>query len=622
MQIVLLENISLKGCVPTALQIVQLVRWPPLTAQVVLLDSNFLQTKIIAYLCVNDISYLEPENGSSSSVQICIKNPPMMVNVLKFNLKEEPLLYEILFDSTFDMISVQNYISLYRFYNSSSDNSAHQNMTVMSHTLNQISSTTYELTLVSYTESNQTYYLLLSFDQLNSKLSDTYIVTPQNMTADVYKDISTAQAADTVGSVSKPVFIATSSIALLSYLQSKGASSQLMRILHIMARVNFMKLINVNFLTPLGVFYEYTDLGQFGLPNIIGNILGKTNTSSQSSSYSSLFVVNSQRNVMYNSYFNYSFSQVFLDNYGGVIFGGFITFMLYLLAIIVAKCIKNRESTFKKKIVEISKSFKKSLLMTLLTSRYMYLCAGLILNYAFLSPTGVYEWISLIFAVIFTLVLFSVLLLALGVAFFHGSWKQKLKSFRSVLLLIVFLRQDYRIKSFVGRFFPFWTLLSNLKAVLILILLSNWPILQLSLLMSLDVITIVLSVRKNIFKQKANKIIILETEIGFLLISIIFLIMHSLEGHGSASSYNTRLALSWIGVGINIVIMLFPIVVDMIDWIRQWRKNRKAKLKEKKIRIFQGKESSKPKTTTITSDILRIAADSSNQSSSVEVAMG
>ena len=56
------------------------------------------------------------------------------------------------------------------------------------------------------------------------------------------------------------IFSVTNSYFKLVYIQSKGASTQLERILQIMARINFMKLININYLTPLAAFYNFTAL--------------------------------------------------------------------------------------------------------------------------------------------------------------------------------------------------------------------------------------------------------------------------------------------------------------------------------------------------------------------------
>ena len=104
------------------------------------------------------------------------------------------------------------------------------------------------------------------------------MVSPSNSTAPIFTDSSTAQAAATVGTTSQAIAIGTAASASLFYLQAKGASTQLMRILQIMVRINFMKLINIKYLTHLAAFYNYTDLGQFGLPNVYNKIPGFHNS--------------------------------------------------------------------------------------------------------------------------------------------------------------------------------------------------------------------------------------------------------------------------------------------------------------------------------------------------------
>ena len=178
-----------------------------------------------------------------------------------------------------------------------------------------------------------------------------------------------------------------------------------MRILQIMARINFMKLININYLTPLAAFYNYTDLGQIGLPNIFNKIPGFNNSQT---SAELIFKTDSQGQVIFNDYFRYSFSQVFLDNYGGIVFSSCTTLILHILSLlvkVVCKCFKNKNSKIKKILMATSHSFEKSVLITLLVSRYSYLCSALILNYAFLPINGAYQQISLGFAILYTIII-------------------------------------------------------------------------------------------------------------------------------------------------------------------------------------------------------------------------
>jgi len=525
------------------------------------------------------------------------------------------------------MISAMENIHLYQFYNSSDGNSENNlastainlNMSEMTYTLNQSTPISYELTFVSYTESNQVSYLLLSFDAWNSNASKFLQVSPSNITAPVYQDTTIAEAATTMGSIAQPVLIATSGISLLLYIQSKGASAHLMTILHVMARIIFMKLVDVNYLTPLATFYDYTDQQQFGLPNVIGKILGTDNSSSSGrrilastlsstsasdtqQSLNSLIHTNSTGNAIFNSYFSYSFSNVFLDGYGGIVFSSLVTLFLYLLIKAIAACIKNSESKIKKILTSIADSCQKSLLMTFLVSRYMYLCSSLILNYAFISLNGAYQVVSFVFAIIFTILLVLVLIITLCLAFYHGTLKRKLKRIRPLFDLISVMCQEYRSKTFLGRFLTFWVLISNLCNVLILLLLTRWVIVQLSLLMTLNLITIVFSLPKRTYKLTSTKIAVILTEVGFLSFAAIFLAMYFRESSGSSSSYRQRMILSWVGVGINISIISVQIISRIVAFIIAWRKARKAKKQLEKAK----KQLERIQRFEISSDLRRI----------------
>ena len=244
------------------------------------------------------------------------------------------------------------------------------------------------------------------------------MISPSNSTASIITDYTVAQVAAAVGTTSQIIFSTTAASALLVYLKAKGASTQLMRMLQIMARINFMKLININYLTPLAVFYDYTDLGQFGMPNIFNKI--PSFNSSQASANSTFKTGSQGGRIIFNDYFRYSFSQVFLDNYGGIVFSGGITLILYLLVKVACSCFKHKNSKIIKTLIAAGQSFEKSVLMTLLVSRYSYLCSALILNYAFIPTIGAYQQISSGFAILYTIIMIFILILAICASFYHG----------------------------------------------------------------------------------------------------------------------------------------------------------------------------------------------------------
>ena len=147
----------------------------------------------------------------------------------------------------------------------------------VSFTLTKLTPSSYQLNFLSYTESNETRSLLLSFDWFNLNSSDSFMTSPSNSATTIFRDSSTAQAAATVGTSSQAIAISTAACSLNVYLQVKGANTQLMRILQIMARITFMKLINVNYITLLAEFYSHADLGQFGWPNVLSKLPGFNN---------------------------------------------------------------------------------------------------------------------------------------------------------------------------------------------------------------------------------------------------------------------------------------------------------------------------------------------------------
>ena len=515
----------------------------------------------------------------------CLESSRNMVQILKFELQDAPQLYLLSFDTPLDLENTLVEIKLYQLSNSA--NLLSTTLPEMSFTLTKVTASSYQLNFLSYTESSEIRSLLLSFDQFNSNSSYSYVISPSNFTAPIFTDSSTAQAAATVGTTSQAIAIGTAASTALVFLQSKGASTQLMRILQIMARINFMKLININYLSPLAAFYNYTDLGQFGLPNIFNKIPGFNNSHT---STDSTFKTDSQGAVIFNDHFRYSFSQVFLDNYGGIVFSTCITLSLYLLVKVVCKCFKSEDSKIKKILISAGDSFEKSIFMTLLVSRYSYLCSALILNYAFIPINGAYQQISFGIAVLFTIIIILSWILAICASFYHGRNRAKLKSIRPLLNLIALLCREYQSKRYFGRIMTFWTLLFNFMIMLILKLLRRWVIVQLSVLIILNVITILIALPKNVFKTAANKILVIGIEAGFIIASILFLVMHSLENSGS---YQVKLGLSWTTVGINIAIILFHIIVKIVEFFRLRRKKKREERKHKQESQMQANDDSR-----------------------------
>ena len=183
--------------------------------------------------------------------------------------------YLLSFDIPLDLEASLAEIKLYQI--SDSENPLSMGISEVSFTLTKLTPSSYQLNFLSYTESNETRSLLLSFDWFNLNSSDSFMTSPSNSATTIFRDSSTAQAAATVGTSSQAIAISTAACSLNVYLQVKGANTQLMRILQVMARITFMKLINVNYITLLAEFYSHADLGQFGWPNVLSKLPGFNN---------------------------------------------------------------------------------------------------------------------------------------------------------------------------------------------------------------------------------------------------------------------------------------------------------------------------------------------------------
>ena len=294
------------------------------------------------------------------------------------------------------------------------------------------------------------------------------------------------------------------------------------------------------------------------------------------------FVLDTQGNVIFNSYFKYTFSQVFLDGYGGIVFSTCIILMLYLFIKVVTKCLKNENSKIRAVLIKISLFIERSLITTILVSRYMYLCSSLVFNYAFLPLNGTYEQISFVFAILYTILLIIIFGLAICAAFYHSrASKVKLKRIRPFLIILTILLQKYNNKQVIGRFFTFWIFLSDFMIILVLIFLSKWPIAQLSILVIVSVTTLILSLTNSVFKTTASKILTIGTELGFISLYILFLVMYTMGNLGTSSAYSILLVLSWSAVATNASIILFWIIVEVVEFFRLRREKKRQEHQKK-----------------------------------------
>jgi K+-sensing histidine kinase KdpD len=126
-------------------------------------------------------------------------------------------------------------------------------------------------------------------------------------------------------------------------------------------------------------------------------------------------------------------------------------------------------------------------------------------------------------------------------------------------------------------------LLSDLMRVLVLLLLYKWRLVQLVFLIIIGLTTIALSLPKSVFKTNASRILMIGTEVGFIILCVLFFAMYFLENSGSLTGYNFQLALSWSAVVINISIILFQIVMEIVEFFRLRREKKRQEQQEKAI---------------------------------------
>ena len=116
---------------------------------------------------------------------------------------------------------------------------------------------------------------------------------------------------------------------------------------------------------------------------------------------------------------------------------------------------------------------------------------------------------------------------------------------------------------------------------------SKWVIAQLSVLIVLNVINIIIALPKNVFTTAATKIVVFGTELGFIIVAILYLVMFPLENCGS---YQVRLRLSWAIVEATVAIILFQIIVKITELYRLRREKKLEERKRKKASQMQAIE--------------------------------
>ena len=177
----------------------------------------------------------------------------------------------------------------------------------------------------------------------------------------------------------------------------------------------------------------------------------------------STFKIDSQGQAIFNDYFQYALCQVFLDNYGGIVFSTCIWLILYFLVKVAYQCLTNKNSKIQK--ILIATAFEKSVLKTILVSQCSYLWSALILKYAFIPPNGAYQQIRIGFVIVYTIIIAFILIPTISVSFDNGKNETKLNFNRPLFGLITLLCQEYRNKAYLGRIMTFGGLNNEIQAM-------------------------------------------------------------------------------------------------------------------------------------------------------------
>mgnify|MGYP001194609507 FL=1 len=342
------------------------------------------------------------------------------------------------------------------------------------------------------------------------------------------------------------------------------------------SRISLLKFININFPNPLATFFEYVDFKQFGMPNFLKNILPDELVSSNNNDKRVLDSASSQEgpSIPYNQYWNYSYNTLFFDNCGGIFFSTLQVLGLYIVFKLLFKLTPAKKQKIKHYLNIITTRLELKMLAVIVTTRLLQIYFGAILNLRYATFGTLYQKISFAVGILYALILLllvTVCLIDLSLSK-KGSTNRKLKWIQSLTTAIRHLSFSYLPSSKVGRFMPLLTMfISNFLITIIIALLTQWPLLQLTIISLVHIIVICLSLTPKLFRKKTEKILALATEIGTLLFCWILVWIHLLD----SEALSAKKILSWVAIALALILMISGIMSKVAEVYIQWKKKKR-----------------------------------------------
>lgn len=362
-----------------------------------------------------------------------------------------------------------------------------------------------------------------------------------------------------------------------------------MKSLVFVEKLSYYKYINVDYPEFLLVFLNYIDLGQLGMPNIMKTLLGgdvsvQTSTSKKLRLLESAADAGRDEMILMNSYYDLSYSVIFLETYGGVLFSMLITLFMYALFKIISVCMSSKYIKTKKLINSVLTMFEKNIIITLLVSRYFHLCVGITFNFRYMTLSSTYHIVSFSIGAIYTSLLLMVCITLTCMLIRDERNFSKFTFMVPLFKKVAVLYCDFAdpANSRFARFLPLFTLLPNCGMCIIIVMLSNWPLAQLILLASFEIVSIFMHVQKVPFKSNFVKANLVIADVGFLLINICFLAVYSIQDNMSEAILVYKIGLGWTIISIGSGAFILQIIIKLVDMVIRARKNKTAKRKSTK----------------------------------------
>mgnify|MGYP001293480244 CR=1 FL=1 len=499
---------------------------------------------------------------------VCKPKTPIEVT---FSLKEAPNIYQISFNET--LKTIYNAFSTKSLHLSVASSTEKYEITAPS---GAGANKTYEIFWESYTETANEKNLRISYLDWNLGKSERYIIV-RNFSEIAVEGLAWVEAArKALDGSTQAAVAATSVVSGVLFLQQKGYSTSIMRLLLFTSRVNFMKLININYPSPLPSFYGFIDVGEFGMPSFIAN-------SFNNPSERLLEEADTKYTVLYNEYAEFRYSYIFLDTYGGIFFSTLMSFLAYLVFKLIARFFKKREGKIKKMINGVIEMFEKNILTTILITRYLQLSIGTILNVGHPSFQNPYQYVSFFIGIFYGVILIIFWVAAILGVIFDPEKHKDTKYLKTVFKLVTLLYKDFKPSMF-ARFYAFFTLLfCNFFIMFLLESMRTSPGVQVISITFIQISNVAFTFAPNLFVSKCRKLSIAGTEISLLLITVLNSVMCLLQNQSGAKAYQGRIICSWALIVIVIFTIIYQLVVGIVEAIIDYRAKKRAEKENKKL---------------------------------------